>query len=128
HPIAALEAGYWCRAQTDEVEPNSEEATRLLDEMLNWYKVAARSGLPMAELAIAYCHETGLAVEQNKALAYSMYHALAHRDDRTFVTSLPNKQAMEHVWRRMALLMGEAGSARRYGGRYSDDEVNWRTS
>jgi len=74
HPIAALEAGYWCRAQTDEVEPNSEEATRLLDEMLNWYKVAARSGLPMAELAIAYCHETGLAVEQNKALAYSMYH------------------------------------------------------
>ena len=74
HPIAALEAGYWCRAQTDEVEPNSEAATRLLDEMLNWYKVAARSGLPMAELAIAYCHETGLAVEQNKALAYSMYH------------------------------------------------------
>src|SRR5204863_768332 len=37
HPIAVLEAGYWCRAQTDEVEPNSEEATRLLDEMLNWY-------------------------------------------------------------------------------------------
>src|SRR4051812_18548656 len=74
HPIAALEVGYWYRAQTEEVEPNSEEANRCLAEMLKWYKVAARSGLPMAELAIAYCHETGLGVEQNKALAYSMYH------------------------------------------------------
>jgi TPR repeat protein len=127
HPIAALEIGYWYRAQREEVEPNSEEANQFLAEMLNWYRVAARSGLPMAELAIAYCHETGLGVEQNKALAYAMYHALAHRDDRTFLTRLPNKQTMDHVRRRMALLKEEAGSAERDGGRikmaWGEDEV-----
>src|SRR5215208_3444163 len=127
HPIAALEVGYWYRARSEGVEPNSEEANRLLDEMLNWYQVAARSGLPMAELAIAFCHETGLGVEQNKALAYAMYHALAHRDDRTFLTRSPDKQTMEHVRRRMALLKGEAASAERDGGRikmaWGEDEI-----
>ena len=127
HPIAALEIGYWYRAQSEEVEPDSEEANRFLADMLKWYKVAARSGLPMAELAIAYCHETGLGVEQNKALAYATYHALAHRDDRTFVTRSPDKRTMDHVTRRMALLKGEAANAERDGGRirmaWGEDEI-----
>ena len=127
HPIAALEAGYWCRAQSKEAEPNSEEASRLLDEMLRWYQIAARSGLPMAELSIAHCHETGLGVEQNKALAYSMYHALAHRDGRTFLRRLPDKQTLYHVQKRMALLKAEAGRAERDGSQikmaWGDDEI-----
>jgi hypothetical protein len=127
HPVAALEAGYWCKSERDKAEPNSEEANRLLKEMLNWYQVAARSGLPMAELALAYCHETGLGVERNKALAYSMYHALAHRDGRSFLTRVPDKQVMDHVTRRMAALKSEAGNVEREGSQsklaWGDDEI-----
>jgi TPR repeat protein len=127
HPVAAVEAGYWCRAQSKQAEPNSDEANRSLKEMLKWYEVAARNGLPMAELAIGYCHEAGLGVEQNKALAYSMYHALAHRDGRSFRTRFPDKQVMDHVRRRMAALKAETTNAEREGGRsklaWGDDEI-----
>ena len=112
HPVAALEAGYWRRTQSTKAEPDSEEADRLLKEMIDWYGIAARSGLPMADIAIAYCHETGLGVEQNKALAYSLYHAVAHRDGRSFRTRLPDKEGMHHVRRRMSALRAEADTDR----------------
>jgi TPR repeat protein len=113
HPLAALEAGYWCQAQSKKAEAGSEEASRLLDEMVQWYRVAAQNGQPMAEIALAYCSELGLGVEQNKALAYSMYHGLAHRDGRTFMTRQLSKQEIDHVRRRMALLRSEADTAER---------------
>jgi hypothetical protein len=127
HPTAALEAGYWCRAQHQQAEPNTEEASRFLNEMVRWYQIAARNGLPIAELILGYCHETGSGVEQNKALAYSMYHALAHRDGRSFLTRVPDKQVLDYVKRRMAVLKAEAANAEREGGRlkmaWGDDEV-----
>src|SRR3954451_2960188 len=127
HPMAALEAGYWCRAQSKQVAADSEEASRLMSEMLNWYRVAGKNGLPMAEVSMAYCYEEGLAVEQNKALAYSMYHGLALRDGRTFPTRQPNKQEMDHIRRRMAFLKQECTSLEREGNRlrmaWGDDEI-----
>src|SRR3954468_11645915 len=81
HPIAALEAGYWCRTQSKQVAAGSEEANRLMEEMFNWYRVAGKNGLPMAEISMAHCHEEGLAVEQNKALARFIH--------RVFETAVP---------------------------------------
>ena len=127
HPIAALEAGYWCRVQSKEVEAGSEEANRLLGEMFNWYRVAGKNGLPMAEISMAYCYELGLGIEQNKAMAYSMYHGLTHRDGRTFLTRHPNKQETDHIRRRMALLKHECTSSEREGNRlrmaWGEDEI-----
>jgi len=98
-----------------------------MGEMLNWYRVAGKNGLPMAEVSMAYCYEEGLAVEQNKALAYSMYHGLALRDGRTFPTRQPNKQEMDHIRRRMAFLKQECTSLEREGNRlrmaWGDDEI-----
>jgi len=127
HPTAALEAGYWCRAQTKQVPEGSEETHRLLEKMINWFRVAGKNGLPMAEISVAYCYESGLGVEENKALAYSMYHALAHRNGRSFVTRHPNKQETDHIRRRMALLKQECTSEERQGNRlkmaWGEDEI-----
>jgi hypothetical protein len=127
HPVAALEAGYWCRAQSKLVAAGSEEAKKLIDEMFNWYRVAGKNGLPMAEISMAYCHEEGLAVDQNKAIAYSMYHALALRDGRTFPTRHPNKREMDHIRRRMALLKQDCTNVERKGARlrmaWGEDEI-----
>jgi TPR repeat protein len=49
NPLAALKAGYWCLAQSRKAEEGSEEANRLLDEMVRWYRIAARNGQAMAE-------------------------------------------------------------------------------
>ena len=126
HPTAALEAGYWCSTQSKQAEPGSERANGLLEEMLNWYRVAARNGHPVAEAAIAYCYECGLGVEQNEAVAYSMYHALVHRDGRTFLTRLPSKPARDQISYRMAALK-ESAIVDREGGRlkmaWGEDEI-----
>lgn len=127
HPMAALEAGYWFSSRAKQLEPNSEERHNLLREMFDWYQIADRSGLPMAGIALAYCYESGSGVAQNKAVAYSTYHALAHRNGRTFATRLPSKSGMDHVRSRMAALRAEATSTERDGNQlkiaWGEDEV-----
>jgi hypothetical protein len=127
HPMAALEAGYWFSSRSKQVEPNSEEKNKLLGEMFSWYQIADRSGLPMAAIALAYCYESGSGVEQNKAVAYSMYHAVVHRDGRTFATRLPNKEGLDLVRRRMAILRAQATGIERDGNRlrmvWGEDEI-----
>jgi TPR repeat protein len=127
HPVAALEAGYWCRAQSKLVPAGSDGANKFINEMFNWYRVAGKNGLPMAEISMAYSYEEGLAVDQNKAIAYSMYHALALRDGRTFPTRHLNKQEMDHIRRRMALLKQECTSVEREGTQlrmvWGEDEI-----
>jgi TPR repeat protein len=127
HPLAALEAGYWCLAQSRKAEEGSEEPNRLLDEMVRWYRIAARNGQAMAEIALAYCSELGLGMEQNMAAAYSAYHGLVHRDGKTFATRTLNKQEMDHVRRRMSLLRSDAETVERQGKRlrmvWGEDEI-----
>jgi hypothetical protein len=125
--MAALEAGYWCSSRSKQVQPNSEERTKLLSDMFNLYQIADRSGLPMAGIALAYCYESGMGVQQNKAAAYSMYHALTHRDGRTFATRLPNKEGMNRIRHRMAALRAEATITERHHNQlkmvWDEDEI-----
>jgi TPR repeat protein len=127
HPMAALEAGYWCSSRSRQAEPNSDQANKSLGDMFNWYQIAGRSGLSMAAIALAYCYESGSGVEKNKAVAYSMYHELAHRDGRSFATRLPNQEGMNHIKRRMAALRAETTSTEREGNRtrmvWGEDEI-----
>ena len=127
HPMAALEAGYWFSSRSKKLEPSSEERNQSMRQMFHWYQIADRSGLPMAAIALAYCYESGSGVEQNKAIAYSMYHALTHRDGRTLATRMPSKGEMDHLRRRMAALRTEATSTEREGNRlkigWGEDEI-----
>ena len=106
HPLAALDAGYWCNEQRRGVEPDSEEARKCADEALKWFRLAALNGLPWADIAIAQCYEFGVGVEENKATAYSIYYALANRDGRTFLTRQPDQQGRRYITSRMAALRG----------------------
>jgi Sel1 repeat len=108
YPMAALEAGHWCSGQGERAEPDSEEAKKWLAEMLKWYHLAARNGLPGAEIAIAQCYEFGIGVEENKATAYSIYYALANRDGKTILTRHPNQQARHFIKNRMTMLRGNS--------------------
>jgi len=111
YPMAALDAGYWCGEQGESAEADSEEAIRWSAEMLKWFHLAARNGLPWADIAIAQCYEFGKGVEENKATAYSIYYALANRDGKTFLTRQPNEQARRFIIRRMAALRGNSTMA-----------------
>jgi hypothetical protein len=127
HPLGALEAGYWCSEQGERAEPGSDEAKKWSDEMVKWYRLAAKNGLPLAEIAIAQCYEFGLGVEENKATAYSMYYALANRDGRTFLTRLPNQEARNYIMGRMIFLRRTATSTEKLGNRlfmsWGEDEI-----
>jgi hypothetical protein len=115
HPLAALDAGYWCNEQRTGVEPDSEDARKWADETLKWYRVAALNGLPWADIAIAQCYEFGVGVAENKATAYSIYYALANRDGRTFLTRQPDQQGRRYITSRMTTLRGCATTMEQKG-------------
>jgi hypothetical protein len=95
--------------------------------MLKWYRLAAKNGLPLAEIAIAQCYEFGLGVEENKATAYSMYYALANRDGRTILTRQPNQKSRNFIMSRMATLRKNTTSTEKAGNRlfmsWGEDEI-----
>jgi hypothetical protein len=127
YPVGALEAGYWCSEQGERAKSDSDEAKKWSDEMLKWYRLAAKNGLPLAEIAIAQCYEFGLGIEENKATAYSMYYALANRDGRTFLTRLPNQESRNYIMSRMTMLRRTATSTEKLGNRlfmsWGEDEI-----
>ena len=81
----------------------------------------------MAAFALAHCYETGTGVQQNKATAYSMYHALTHRDGRTFLTRRPKPGEIDQIRHRMAALRAQATTVEREGSRlrmvWGEDEI-----
>jgi hypothetical protein len=127
YPMAALEAGYWCSEQGECAGPDSEGAKKWAAEMFKWFHLAARNGLPWAEIAIAQCYEFGTGVEENKATAYSIYYALANRDGKTFLTRQPNQEARRFIIHRMAVLRGNSTTGGQKGNRifisWGEDEM-----
>jgi TPR repeat protein len=127
YPMAALEAGYLCSEQREGAEPGSGEAKKWSDETLKWFQVAARNGLPEAEIAIAQCYESGTGVEENKATAYSIYYALVNRDGKTFLTRQPDDQARRFIRTRMAVLRENSTTTGQKGNQFfmgwGEDEI-----
>jgi TPR repeat protein len=127
YPLAALEAGYWCTEQGKCAKPDSDEAKKWSDEIIKWYRLAAKNGLPWAEIAIAQCYDFGIGVEENKAMAYSMYYALANRNGKTFLTQHPSPQGRHFVKSRMAALRGNTTSTEKIGQQlfmsWGEDEI-----